>query len=239
MLTANFRQLNRIDQYEALKRTQIFAELDDDALQQIATLINWRTYEKGTEIVTYKDVSRDVYLLARGGVRATNYSASGKEISYQEMGPGSMFGELSAIDGKPRTANVIALEPSHIGCMSCADFWKVMQDHTEVAAAVMTRLADLVRFLSDRVYQFGALDVKDRVRAEVLRLARDSTQDGKSARIDRMPTHVEIANRINTHREAVTRELNELTKLGLIKKDRRMVIVPDLAALEDLLPEEI
>ena len=54
-----------------------------------------------------------------------------------------------------------------------------------------------------------------------------------------MPTHVQIANRINTHREAVTRELNELTRLGLIEKDKRTLTVPDLEALAELLPEEI
>lgn len=231
--------MNQTDQIEALHKTQIFSRLGDDARLEIAQHISWRSYDKDIEVVSYKDTAREVYFLAEGRVRATNYSASGKEISYQEMSPGSMFGELSAIDGRPRTANVITLEPSLIGCMSCADFWNVIETHPEVAAGVMIRLADLVRFLSDRVYQFGALDVKDRVRAEVLRLARGSSRDGKSATIEKMPTHVDIASRINTHREAVTRELNELTRLGLIRKERRIVTVPDLQALAELLPEEI
>lgn len=231
--------MNQTDQNEALKRTQIFASLDDDARQQISKLISWRAYEKDVEVVSYKDDARDVYFLAEGQVRATNFSASGKEISYQEMGPGSMFGELSAIDAKPRTANVITLKRSVIGCINCPDFWSVLGSHPQVAAGVMVRLATLVRFLSDRVYQFGALDVKDRVRAEVLRLARENSGDGSSAVIEKMPTHAEIANRINTHREAVTRELNELTRLGLIRKDRRILSVPDIPELAKLLPEDV
>lgn len=150
-----------------------------------------------------------------------------------------MFGELSAIDSKPRTANVITLEPSQIGCISCEDFWETIETYPEVAAVVLVRLATLVRFLSDRVYQFGALDVKDRIRAEVLRLARESTTDGRSAVIERMPTHVEIANRINTHREAVTRELNELSRMELIKQEKRVLTVTDLTALAELLQEDI
>jgi CRP-like cAMP-binding protein len=231
--------LNYTEQNEALKRTQIFAALNDDALGEIAKLVNWRGYEKDAKVVSYKDDARDVYFLAEGRVRATIFSASGKEISYQELSPGSMFGELSAIDAKPRTANVITLERSQIGRMHCEDFWNVMGSYPDVAAGVMLRLATLVRFLSDRVYQFGTLDVKDRVRAEVLRMAREATKDDRSAVIDRMPTHVEIANRINTHREAVTRELNELTRLGLIEKDKRTLTVPNLEALAELLPEEI
>lgn len=231
--------MNQNAQNEALKRTQIFATLEDAARLEISKLVNWRGYEKDVEVVSYKDNARDVYFLAEGYVRATNFSASGKEISYQEMGPGSMFGELSAIDAKPRTANVITLQHSVVGCMSCPDFWHVMESYPQVAAGVMIRLAALVRFLSDRVYQFGALDVKDRVRAEVLRLARENSSDGRSAVIERMPTHIEIANRINTHREAVTRELNELIRLGLIKKDRRVLNVPDIDTLAELLPEDI
>lgn len=150
-----------------------------------------------------------------------------------------MFGELSAIDAKPRTANVITLAPSQIGRISCENFWSVIETYPEVAAIVLLRLATLVRFLSDRVYQFGALGVKDRIRAEVLRLARENTSDGKIAVIERMPTHVEIANRINTHREAVTRELNELARMELISQNKRVLTVSDLDALAELLPEDI
>lgn len=231
--------MNHGDQKEALKRTQIFAGLADDAHAEIAQLIHWKEYKKGVEVVSYKGTGREVYFLAEGHVRATIFSFSGKEISYQELSPGSMFGELSAIDAKPRTAHVITVEPALIGSMSGRDFWTLIHKYPEVSAGVLKRLATLVRFLSDRVYQYGALDVKDRVRAEVLRLARENMTSGKSAVIDKMPTHAEIANRINTHREAVTRELNELSRLGVIDQKKRVLTVADVDALASLLPEDI
>ena len=227
------------DQKGFLKRTQIFEELSDETHTEIAQLIHWKEYRKRVEVVSYKDSGREVYFLADGRVRATIFSFSGKEISYQELSPGSMFGELSAIDGQPRTAHVITMEPSLIGSMSGNDFWTLIHKYPEVSAGVLKRLAALVRFLSDRVYQYGALDVKDRVRAEVLRLARENMTDGKSATVSKMPTHAEIANRVNTHREAVTRELNELSRLGIIDQNKRVLTVDDVGALAELLPEDI
>ena len=96
----------------------------------------------------------------------------------------------------------------------------------------------MVRFLADRVYQYGALDVKDRVRAEILRLARENSSSDDEIDVNNFPTHTEIANRVNTHREAVTRELNELAKMGVIEQEKRTLTVTSISRLEELLPED-
>jgi CRP-like cAMP-binding protein len=190
-------------------------------------------------VIPYKDESDDVYFIGSGSVRVIIYSFYGKEISYQDLVPGELFGELSAIDQLPRTANVIALEDSTIGLMTRRDFWKVIDQYPSFAGAVLKRLANMVRFLANRVYQYGALDVKGRVRAEVLRLARENASGSDVATINSFPTHTEIANRVNTHREAVTRELNELSRMGLIEQDQRILSVSSIARLAELLPEDI
>jgi len=227
------------DAVEKLKHSELFRSLNDDQLQQVANLVKWRDFKKGSEMVHYLGEDDDVYFLVSGRVTTTIFSFEGKEISYQELGPGATFGELSAIDGLPRTANVIALENSQVGVMSSAHFWQVVEQYPGVAAAALARLAGMVRFLIDRVYQYGALDVNSRVRMEVLRLARQNMSDADSAVIDNFPTHKEIASRVNTHREAVTRELNELTRLNVIEQEKRVLTVLSVSKLEDLLPESV
>lgn len=74
---------------------------------------------------------------------------------------------------------------------------------------------------------------------EVLRLARESMSSGDIAIIQNFPTHREIANRVNTHREAVTRELNELTRMGLIEQNQRVLTVTAVSRLSGLLAEDI
>jgi CRP/FNR family cyclic AMP-dependent transcriptional regulator len=230
---------NKLDAGEALRKIELFESLDDEACDQISSLVKWKQHRKGTEVIPYMSENDDVYFIASGCVRVTIFSFSGKEISYQELGPGKMFGELSAIDQLPRAANVITLEPAHIGVVSRSDYWGLVDRYPSVAAASLKRLASMIRFLIDRVYQYGALDVKDRVRMEVLRLARESMSNEDTADIPNFPTHREIANRVNTHREAVTRELNALSRMGLIAQDKRVLTVTTVSGLIELLPEYI
>lgn len=230
---------NKFDAGEALRRIELFKFLDDEAIRDVASLVKWKQYRKGTEVISYLAENDEIYLMASGLVRVTMFSFSGKEISYQELGPGEMFGELSAIDQLPRAANVITLESANIGLMSRSDYWNLVDQYPSVAAATLQRLARMVRFLINRVYQYGALDVKDRVRMEVLRLARESISGEDTAVIPDFPTHREIANRVNTHREAVTRELNELTRTGLIEQNQRVLTVKSVDGLTELLAEYI
>jgi CRP-like cAMP-binding protein len=228
---------NKFDAGEALRKIELFESLDDETCGHVSSLVKWKQYRKGTEIIPYMAKTDEVYFIASGFVRVTIFSFSGKEISYQELGPGEMFGELSAIDQLPRTANVITLESTHIGVISRSDYWGLVDQYPSVAAATLKRLASMVRFLIDRVYQYGALDVKDRVRMEVLRLAREGMSSEDTATIPNFPTHREIANRVNTHREAVTRELNELTRMGLVEQNQRVLTVKTVAGLTELLAE--
>ena len=232
-------QPNALDPIGLLRKIELFDSLADEDREQVSKQIKWRQFKKGTEIIPYRDDGTDVYFIATGNVRITLYSFTGKEISYQELGPGKMFGELSAIDRLPRTTNVIALETCQIGSVSGSEFWRLIDQYPAIAAACLHRLAGLVRFLIDRVYQYGALDVKDRVRMEILRLAHDSMSGEDTAAIQNFPTHKEIANRVNTHREAVTRELNDLSRMGLIEQNSRVLTVTSVSGLAELLPDNI
>lgn len=227
----------KIESNAAFKCIELFASLDDEACNQIAKCIKWKHYKKDAEVVSHQAASDEVYFIAAGRVRATIFTLSGKEISYQELGAGKMFGELSAIDGMPRTASVITAEPSQIGVISANDYWRLIEQNPDMAAATLKRMASMVRFLIDRVYQYGAHDVKDRVRMEVLRLARDNMTGEDTATIQDFPTHKEIASRVNTHREAVTRELNELSRMELIEQDHRVMTVTSIVILSELLSE--
>ena len=219
------------------RQIKILRGLPDDVYAQILSVIHWREYQPGVEIIVYKEDSSDIYFVDRGHVRVTIYSRSGREVSYQDLYGGDIFGELSAIDELPRSAHVVTIKPSRIGSMSRKEFIDLLHTYPEVSDAVLLRLVEVIRDLSDRVYQYGALGVRDRVRKEILHLALQHMTGPNSAMIKPMPTHVEIANRVNTHREAVTRELNTLSKMGLIRQQKRVLTIDDVKRLTDLLPE--
>jgi len=223
----------------SLSGIELFDSLAESDRDGLARSCRWHRYTAHQFIVGHQDETNDVYFIVGGRVHVTVFSPSGKEVSFRDLPVGKSFGELAAIDGRPRVANVIALKPSLTASLSKSDFWQTINRYEQVAGAVLQRLAFLVRLLCDRVYQHGALDVKDRVRLEILRLARNNMTDENSAVIPHMPTHFEIASRINTHREAVTRELNELSRVELIEQKKRVLAVKNVSRLAELLPEDV
>ena len=222
---------------ETLSGIELFSDLTDRDFDVLNTRCRWRRYRADQQIVAHHDQTNDVFFIVSGEVRVVIYSLAGKQITFRDMGAGTTFGELSAIDGKPRSANVIALTDAVVPSMPASVFWQVLRDHPEVSARILKQLAGLARNLSERVFEFSALGVKNRIHAELLRLARDHGGDGNSAIISPAPTHAEIASRVSTHREAVTRELNALDHGGLIERSGGALIISDIPRLARLVDE--
>jgi CRP/FNR family cyclic AMP-dependent transcriptional regulator len=221
-------------QHYSLKGIAIFAGLSAKALERIQRRCSWRRYERGELIVNYLDPSDDVYFITAGEAHVTIYSHAGKVVSFGELGSGEVFGEYAAIDHRPRSASVEARTSCLIAWMPAAAFRAILETHPKVTLAVLTQLVKRTRTVTRRVYEFSTLHVDNRIQAEVLRLATMASRDGKSARIVPAPTHVEIASRVSTHREAVTRELNRLTRIGLITRSGDALLVSDVEHLAQM-----
>ena len=215
----------------------IFARLPSQVLERVQQRCSWRRYKAGEPIVDYLDASDDVFFVTTGEVCVTIYSIEGKAVSFRNLGPGDIFGEYAAIDGEPRSANVEARTSCLIASMSATAFRKLLLSEPAVAEALIKSLVRNVRTLTKRVYEFSTLAVNNRIQAELLRLASLAPRKGKSARLDPAPTHSEIASRISTHREAVSRELNRLSRIGIIERQNGSLVVQDLERLAAMLHE--
>ena len=224
---------------ESLRDTDLFKNLPAGDLEALAKLCEWRRFAANQQIIGYMDESTDVFFIIRGKVRAVIYSLAGKEVTFRDIGAGQIFGEFSAIDGQPRSAIVVALADSLIASMPANVFWQVLTDYPQVAAAILKLLTRQLRALSERIFEFSALAVKNRIHAELLRLARDHLNEDGTAFLSPVPTHAEIASRISTHREAVTRELSHLTQTGLIERRQGKLIIHDVPRLKRMVQELI
>ena len=220
-----------------LRRIEILSGLEPAVIEALAGRLNWRRARADERIISRDASDRDVYLVVGGRVQVAAFSAGGKQVTYREIGAGELFGELAAIDGRVRSADVIALEDSLLASMSPSIFLEMMFTHRIVSEHVLRRLAGSVREMTDRVFQLSTLGVRNRVHAELLRLARLGTVAGNQARIAPAPRHGDIANRVSTYREQVTRELSRLYSQGLLARDGRCLVVCDLAALERMVTE--
>jgi CRP-like cAMP-binding protein len=180
------------------------------------------------------DTSDEVFFLLTGHARVTIRSVAGKAVSFRELGPSGMFGEYAAIDGRPRSASVEARTRCLVVSMPAAAFRELLETEPKVAKMLLEHFVREIRELTTRVYEFSTLAVRYRIQAEVLRLARLSARGGKIANIVPAPTHAEIASRTSTHREAVTRELNRLAKIGILEQRNRVLWITDVDRLTAL-----
>lgn len=224
---------------ETLSGVEAFSGLSSDDRAHIADKCRGFRYSANQLVVSHKDTHTDVYFIVGGEVRATFYSLSGKEVTFRNLGPGDTFGELSAIDGEPRSAYVITLADTFIASMSADAYWEAIRRFQPVAEVTLKRLTHLVRLLSDRVVEFSTLGVKNRIHAELLRLAKEHEVEDNTAAITPAPKHADIASRVSTHREAVTRELNILIRSGMLQKDGGTLLIRDIARLSDMVEKVI
>jgi CRP-like cAMP-binding protein len=148
-----------------------------------------------------------------------------------------VFGEISAIDRRPRSASVEALEACTVASLSARDFEQLMLREPAVATAVLRHLAAEVRRLSERVFEFSTMVVQNRVQAELIRRAAEAGQTSGEAVLSPAPSLSDIADRISTHREAVSRELSRLTTLGLLRREHGDLRITDVARLTKLVNE--
>lgn len=220
-----------------LRGVRLLEGLDTPTLERLAGALDWRRFQAGQQVITRNAPDRDVYLVIAGKVHVVAFSTSGKQITYREMGAGDHFGELSAIDGRARSADVIALEDSLLAIMSQSTFRDLLACHEALRERMLRGLVAFVREMTDRVFELSTLGVRNRVHAELLRLARRAGVSGNVARISPAPTHGDIASRVSTYREQVTRELSLLVAQGVIAREGACLVVLDVVRLENLVAD--
>ena len=221
----------------ALKRVPILGTLSRPDLEHVVKACRWQDYDAGAEILSYRAPSAEVFFLATGKVRVIIYSAEGKAVLFTDLKAGAMFGEIAAIDRGPRSAGAEAIEPCTLAFLTANQFEALLLKHPATAYATLRHLGTEVRRLTERVLEFSTLMVQNRIQAELLRLAADSGQRGGQALLSPAPSLSDIANRVSTHREAVSRELSRLGAVGLLRRERGDLRITDIARLAMLVRE--
>lgn len=218
----------------SLKGVGILEPLSSAALQKLEKLCAWGNYTADEQIIDRDSDSRDVYFIARGRVRVVNYSYSGREVSYDDIEEGGVFGELAAIDDEPRSANVVALAPTTVASLSPGQFREFLRENPDFAFCIMRRLVSIIRGSTDRIMDLATLGAYNRVYGEILRLARACEKDDGSAAITPVPVHSDVASRAGTTRETVARALSDLARKDIAKREGNAFVVKDIWALEEI-----
>ncbi len=212
----------------------LFHGLEPSRLQKVEDRCRWHMFHKDDQIIDREDDTSDVYFIVSGTVRVVNYSLSGREVTFEDIRAGSIFGELAALDGRPRSANVVSLGVTVVATMNPAAFQDMLAENPDVCLRLMRRLAQVVRVSTERIMDLSTLGANNRVYAEILRLAQDTAKDDSTAVIEPIPIHGDIASRVSTTRETVARVFGDLTKKELIERKGQRLLVRDVGRLEHM-----
>ncbi len=217
-----------------LEAIALFESLTSDELKSINQRCRWHRYNAHEVILERDSENRDVFFVIDGTVRVVNYSISGREIAFANVHAGSYFGELSAIDGRPRSASVVAATACRLAALSPEIFRRLVKDHAVLAEQVMMRLAAIVRSCDERIMDLSTLRAVNRVYAEIVRLAEPDIVAPANFVVRPMRTHSEIASRISTTRETVARVLGHLASDGVVERKGKTLYIRDMTRLQQL-----
>ena len=207
---------------EILKHVPLFAGLDEAALAALASRLRRRKMPAGTPIVYKGDPAGALYLIASGRVKVHQATSGGDEVILEVMGPGNFFGEMSLLDGQPRSADVSTLAATELLLLEGEALRETIQEQPAVAWTLLRILSQRVRDMDDRAEMLMTRDVAGRVADWLLRLAKShgtAHADGKSIRLDVCLTQSDIAALIGATRERVSRALTAFRKSGAISWD--------------------
>jgi CRP/FNR family transcriptional regulator, cyclic AMP receptor protein len=187
---------------------------------------------RGQTLLSRGERSSEVFIVLEGRLRVLLYSTTAREVFLRELAEGDMFGELGAIDGEDRSVNIVASSEVRLISFAQSDFTAAMMSSARSVEWMMKRLIAQVRNLTDRVFALSALNVQTRLHCELLRIGKAAAAGG-SREVCPAPTHSELANRVGTSREVVTREMSVLSGEYIIRSGRRRLEFLDLPRLEE------
>ena len=219
---------------QSLAQFPILSEMTESQIQKYNHRCNWKTYDPGELIIDHMEQSTDVRFIASGSVRIVVRMMEGREVIFNDFGPGQFFGELSAIDGGHRSANVSAQTRTSICIMPQSAFREMCIDAPKVGWQVMLHLVEMVRNLSDRLAEFTFLKAKHRLYSELLRQSRPREGHPQQRIISPMPVQTDIADRISSRREIVSRDMKDLERQSVIARERGGLVILDPDALSRL-----
>ncbi len=207
-----------------LKSVPLFSAFTE---QQLVTLLNYvqhRSYPRNVFVIQAGDETDSLYVILSGKVKVLIPDDQGHEVILSVMGSHDFFGEMGILDDQPRSASVSTLEPCEMLRLSKAGFINCLQENSDVAMLVIRNLVKRLREADRKIESLALIDVSGRVVRLLVDMAEEI--DGKLI-VQRTPPKQEIARMIGASREMVSRVIKELQYKGLIRAERRRMVILD------------
>jgi CRP/FNR family cyclic AMP-dependent transcriptional regulator len=204
--------------------------LPEADVRELERRCTWHQYGSDEIVFDKESDTLEVYFVVKGAVRILSYSTYGRddrEVTLANFVAGEYFGELAAIDGKPRSAKVVTSAPSVLASLDGRNFQELMFRHPEVGFRVTTRFAGIIRRLDTRVTELSTLTEYERVYTELLHLAQPDAKRGGAWTIPEMPKHKDLASWAGSSPENVAQILGILARDGILERRHMAMVIRD------------
>jgi CRP/FNR family transcriptional regulator, cyclic AMP receptor protein len=217
-----------------LARTEVFEDLEERELKEVAHVAVPRTWERGEIIFREGDAGDTCYLLRSGAVLLTREHQDGRMIALAELRGGAMFGELAMFRGETRSATAEAVETTSAVALLARDMQRLIRTNPDIALKLLASLAERVRRTNERLLQQSFQTVAGRVASALLAQVTARQAEG-AAEQDVLVrcTQAEIAQLAGTSRESASRFLATLEREGVVSLGRGKVTVHEPGRLRN------
>ncbi len=217
---------------EFLSQVPLFHSLSEEAMKGLLANIRKIRFKKG-EALFKKGMDGDsLFIIKRGKVKIVIGSEDGEEIILAIFSVGDFFGEMSLLDGMPRSADAVAIEDTEVMMLNRREFINFLIGNEQAIRSILQSLSMRLRKTDDMLEDTCFLNISDRVRKKLLELAESyGIEEKKSILIDLDITQRELAGMVGATRESVNKSLRILREKGIISTEGGRIRIHNLSLL--------
>ena len=223
-----------LSQRKVLRGSALFARLSDEETDTILAHARTAKYRAGAQIVAKGDPGDSMMAVLNGRVSIGAPSPDGRQVVLSVLRVGEVFGEIALLDGRERTADVVALTDCEVLVVPRRPLWFLLKSRPDLCIDLMLVLCDRLRRTTEQVEELAFLHLESRMAKALLRLVEESGTGQTRAE----PVAVRMSQRalgelVGGSRESVNKQLNAWKESGIVSIEKGGIVVRDIAALAE------
>ena len=212
-----------------LRGHPVFGALEPAQLEQLVSYARTRRVAAGTTLFSKGDPGTELFAVSAGTVKISVPAPDGREAMFNLLHPGEIFGEIALLDGRPRTADAMAMTDCELTVIERRDFLAFVHSEPNVALQLIALLCERLRIASEHYEELVFLDLPTRLARILLQLADQNEAGAEEPKLK--ITQREISQMLGSTRESVNKQLRAWSKRGVIALERGGIVVYRLATL--------
>jgi CRP-like cAMP-binding protein len=227
--------LDRAAKWASLSQSWLFSALQPSERERLVDCVTERQFRKGETMLERGRDGSNMMILVSGRARVTATSADGKELTLMILEAGATLGELALLDGRPRSADVVAMETCLVLLLERRDFLPVLMQNPDVALRLMSVLCDRLRTTSLALEEVALTDIPTRLASLLLKLgSRYGVDSARGRRIQLRLSQGDLSSLIAATRESVNKQLRAWREQGILDEQDGHIILAQPEALQAL-----